>query len=309
MLQTLSGPISGEELGLILPHEHLFTDLRGPTSIGYAKADVANVAQVIGPYLEQAWQRGVTALVECSTLGVGRNLDVLLRLAEITPIKIIAPTGVYRQAFIPPHLLEMSAEALADLWIGELLEGIEGSRVRAGFIKIAMSDDGPLPLEARNLRTAARASRQTGAVIASHTTSWEVARQELDLLEAEGLELSRFIWVHANLEPDRSSHLEAARRGAFVELDAVGAGWQDQERLLADVLALIEAGYSQHILLSHDAGWYDPGQGDGHPAEGGIRGYTSIVEEFLPALAERGVSAAILHQITHHNPVRAFSFP
>jgi phosphotriesterase-related protein len=308
MLHTLRGPISGDALGLILPHEHLFTDLRGPTSSTYAEADVDHVAQVIGPYLNEAWRKGVTVLVECSTPGVGRNLNVLQRLAEMTPVQIIAPTGVYRQEFIPPQLLELSMEALADLWIKELIHGIEGSQIRAGFIKIAMSDDGPRPIEVRSLKAAARASRETGAVIASHSTSWEVARRELDLLEDEGLELSRFIWVHSNLETNQSSHLEAAKRGAYIELDAVGAAWQDQERLLEDVLALIEVGYSSQILLSHDAGWYDPGQPDGYPVPDGIRGYTSLIDDFLPALKKKGVSESTINQITHVNPLRAFSF-
>jgi phosphotriesterase-related protein len=308
MLHTLRGPISGEELGLILPHEHLFTDLRGPATSDYAKADPDHVVRVIGPYINQAQQNGVTALVECSTPGVGRNLLILQRLAESTTIHIIAPTGVYREGFIPHHLLDLEAEVLADIWINELIHGIEGSQIRAGFIKIALSDDGPRPIEVRSLKAAARASRETGAVIASHSTSWEVARRELALLEDEGLELSRFIWVHANLETNRSSHLEAAKRGAYVELDAVGAAWQDQERLLEDVLALIEAGYSSSILLSHDAGWYDPGQPDGHPVPEGIRGYTSLIDDFLPALKKKGVSESTIHQITHINPLRAFSF-
>lgn len=305
-IQTVTGPVAVEALGLILPHEHLFTDLRGPLAPGYACADPERVAQVMSPYLAAAHAAGVTALVECSTVGVGRNVAVLRRLAEASPLYLIAPTGVYREAFIPPSLREMDAQALAERWIGELTEGIEGSDVRAGFIKLAVSDDGPTPLEVRNLRAAAQASLQTGAVIASHTVSGSLARRQMDILEAEGLDLRRFIWVHANLEPDRACHLEAARRGAYVEFDAVGAAWQPQAALVEYVVALVEAGGTAHILLSHDAGWYDPASPDGQP-EGGIRGYTALVEEFLPALRARGVTDELWHLITVVNPARAFS--
>jgi phosphotriesterase-related protein len=183
----------------------------------------------VEPYLAEASAAGVTALVECSTVGVGRNLSVLQSLADATSIQVIAPTGVYRDAYIPESLREVSEHDLADLWTRELTEGIEGTSVRAGFIKLAMSDDGPTPLEVRNLKAAARASENTGAVIASHTIGGKIARQEMDILEQAGLELQRFIWVHAQTEPDVAILKEAARRGAYIELDAVGAPYQSQE--------------------------------------------------------------------------------
>lgn len=305
-IQTVKGAVAVEAFGLILPHEHLFTDLRGPLAPDYALANLQDVARVMEPHLAAAHAVGVTALVECSTVGVGRNLAVLRHLAEVTPIHLVAPTGVYREAFTPPSLRGMSTEALAEEWIRELMEGIEGTEVRAGFIKIAVSDDGPTPLEVRNLKAAALASRQTGAAIASHTTSGAVARREMAILEAEGLDLRRFIWAHANLEPDPALHLEAARRGAYIEFDAVGAEWQSQRALVDYTLALIEAGYAESILLSHDAGWYDPSQPGGQP-EGGIRGYTALVQEFIPALRAHGVTDDLLHLITITNPARAFA--
>lgn len=308
MIQTVSGAVAVEDLGLILPHEHLFTDLRGPLAPDYALAEPEAVARVIEPYLAAAHAVGVTALVECSTVGVGRNIAVLQYLAKVTPIHLIAPTGVYREAFTPPPLRELSVETLAEEWIRDLTEGIEGTDVRAGFIKIAVSDEGPTPLEVRNLRAAALASQQTGAVVASHTASGAVARREMEILESAGLDLGRFIWVHANLEPDPAVHLEAARRGAYVEFDAVGAEWQSQSALVEYTLALLEAGYAENILLSHDAGWYDPSQPDGQPEESGIRGYTALVEEFIPALRARGVTDDLVHLITVTNPARAFAF-
>lgn len=308
MLQTITGPIAADSLGLMLPHEHLFVDLRGPLAPDYAAADPEVVARVIQPYLSAAHAAGVTAFVDCAPVGVGRNVAVLRRLAETTPIRIISPTGVYREGFIPPHLVDLSAGQLADLWIHELTVGMEGTDSRAGFIKIAMSDDGPRPLEVRSLKAAARASQATGAVVASHTIGGAVARREMDILEAEGLDLRRFIWVHAHAEPDPAVHVEAARRGAWVEFDAIGAeNWHPQAALVAAVLALLEAGYGDHMLLSHDAGWYDPAQPDGQPKPDGIRGYTALVEDFLPALRTRGVSDETLHLITATNPARAFA--
>jgi phosphotriesterase-related protein len=307
-IQAVKGWVPVEDLGLILPHEHLFTDLRGPHVRDYAVADPDIVARVMKPYLDAAHERGVTALVECSTVGVGRNVTILQRLADLTPIQIIAPTGVYRQGYIPSHWEAIDAEELAEEWIQDLNDGMNGTRVRAGFIKVAVSDEGPTTLEIRNLIAAASASRQTGAAVAVHTPNGDAFQAEINILEAEGLESHRFIWAHANLETNTALHLEAARRGVYLSFDAVGASWQDQEALIASTLAVLEAGYAANVLLSHDAGWYDPSQPDGQPEGEGIRGFTALMDEFIPALRSHGVPGELIHQMTISNPANAFAF-
>jgi phosphotriesterase-related protein len=306
IVHTVKGPIAANDMGLTLPHEHLFTDLRGPQVADYAQADPADVVAAMRPFLEAAYAAGVRSFVECSTAGVGRNVIVLQQLAQATPINLIAPTGVYRQGFIPEALAPLSAEVLAQLWVREITEGIDGTDVKAGFIKIAASDEGVTPLENRNLQAAALASVETGAVVASHTIGGAVARQEMDILAGAGLDLARFIWVHAQTEADQALHREAAERGAFLEFDAIGAPYQDQESMLAAALALIEAGHTDQILLSHDAGWYQPGAPSGQP-DGGMRGYTALFEDFLPVLRARGVADDVVQQITVLNPARAFA--
>lgn len=306
-IHTIKGPIEIDALGMILPHEHLFTDLRGPYIPGYAQGKLSAILKVVEPFLADASAAGVTALVECSTVGVGRNLAVLRGLADATPIHIVAPTGVYRDAYIPDSLRQMSESDLADLWTKELTQGIEGTSSRAGFIKLAMSDDGPTPLEIRNLNAAAQASQNTGAVIAIHTIGGKIAKKEMDVLEEAGLELQRLIWVHAQTEPDVSVLKEAARRGVYMELDSVGAPFHSQLELLEMALALIDSGFTEQLLLSHDAGWYSPGRPDGLPQDG-YRGYTALTKEFIPALLNQGVSAEQVRRITVNNPAKAFAF-
>lgn len=309
ILQTIRGPIPVGDLGLMLPHEHLFTDLRRPQAEGYAQAEPQAVVRVMEPYLYEAEEAGVTVLAECSTVGVGRNVAVLQSLARSTSIHIIAPTGVYREGFVPSELEDRSVEGMAALWIRELREGIGDTGVRAGFIKLALSEGGATALEVRNMRAAVDASKETDAVIAIHTPDGTAGRRAMDLLEEFGLDLSRFIWVHANLETNTVVHLEAAERGAFVEFDAVGAEWQDQRALLGYTLNLIAEGYEAQILLSHDAGWFDPSQPDGHPQGNAIRGFTEIPQTFIPKLLSNGVSEDQVELLTQTNPHRAFSLP
>lgn len=307
MIRTLKGDVAVDTLGLMLPHEHLFVDLRGPFAEGYGEADPAAVWMLMQPYVQAIEQIGVTAFVDCAPAGVGRNVQVLRYIAAQTPIHIIAPTGVYKEGFIPTDLRDVSVEYLADLWTREITDGMDGTDSRAGFIKVALVDDGPKEIEIRNLKAAATASLRTGAVVASHTIGGRAARQEMDILEGAGLNLERFIWVHAHTEPDTAIHIEAAKRGAWVEFDAVGAeSWHPQDKLLESVLALIEAGYADHMLLSHDAGWYDVGRPGGLPPDG-VRGYTALFEQFIPAMQARGVDDATIRQLTVTNPARAYA--
>ncbi len=307
-IQTIRGAVTAESLGKILPHEHLFVDLRGPFVKGYAEADADHVVARMKPYLDELAARGVTAFVDCAPPGVGRNVQVLRSLAAATPIHIIAPTGVYKQGFIPASMLDLSVEALAELWVRELNVGMDGTDSRAGFIKVALSDEGPTDIEIRNLQAAALASRQTGAVVASHTIGENAIRREIDILERAGHNLKRFIWVHAHTVQDTAVHIDAAKRGAWIEFDAVGNdNWISQQVLLDRVVALIEAGYAAQLLLSHDAGWYDPAQPDGIPQPDGIKGYTALFDRFIPSMRDRGVTESIIDQMTITNPALAFA--
>lgn len=306
ILQTIKGAVPTETLGFMLPHEHLFVDLRGPLAPGYGEGAPEEVAALVKPYLDAIQVKGVTAFVDCAPLGVGRNIQALRHVANLTPIHIVVPTGVYKEGFIPTNWLDISAEALAEHWIAELTEGIEGTDTKAGWIKVALVDNGPTTIEARNLRAAALASKATGAVIGSHTIGGRAAREEMDILEAAGQNLNRFIWIHAQTEPDMSIHIEAAKRGAWVEFDAIGVNESLDQQMLDFTLNLLEAGYGQQVLLSHDAGWYEVGSPGGVPQPQGYRGYTALMDSFIPALRARGATDADILMLTVTNPAKAF---
>src|SRR4051812_31446096 len=120
IFQTLKGQVSTDSLGFILPHEHLFVDLRGPFAPSYGEAEPEAVAQLVKPHLDAIQALGVTAFVDCAPVGVGRNIAVLKYVADQTPIHIVAPTGVYKEGFIPTEWLDLSPEALAEFWIRDL---------------------------------------------------------------------------------------------------------------------------------------------------------------------------------------------
>ena len=300
-LITTLGPKHADELGMILPHEHVFVDIRTWDQPGYAQAETADVIHLMAPEIEKAQALGITALVECSTVGVGRRADILRAVSAATGLPLLVPTGVYREPWILPWIHDASEEQLQEWMTGELLGEIEDTGVQAGWIKLSAGDDGLTATETKVLRAAAKAAKTCNAVIGSHTIRGRVVRDQLDIIEAAGYTAERFIWIHTNAEPDFDLHLELARRGCWIEYDGIGSSPAD-EVYVANILRVLDAGLGDHLLLSHDRGWYNPAE-----AGGGIpQPYTYLSEVFLPKLRQAGVDDATLRRLTHDNPFQAF---
>ncbi len=302
-LYTTLGLRTAAELGMILPHEHVYVDLRTPDQPGYASGEAADVVALMAPQIERIKALGITALVECTTGGVGRRADFDLAVSQATNFPIVVPTGNYREPWIP-EWVSTATEAELEAWmVRELTERFDEADYKAGWIKISAGDDGITPLEAKILRAAVRASIPTGAIIGSHTIKGRVVMDQLDIIEAEGGDLSRFISIHTQLEQDIALNFAVAERGAWIEFDNIG--WVNDEELLPRIVEVIERGRISQLLLSHDMGWYDPAQ----PGGGTPRPYTALSESLLPKLRRLGVSDADIIQLTHTNPFEAFARP
>ena len=301
---TTLGPRSADELGMILPHEHVFVDLRTGNPPGFAEADPADVIALMGPELDRARQAGVSLIVECTPVGVGRRADILKAVSEAAQFPLMVPTGIYREPWIPAWAHRASEAALYDWMLGELQGEIEGSGVQAGWIKLSANDEGMTACEAKILRAAARAGQATNAVIGSHTIQGRVVRDQLDVLEQAGYTPERFIWIHAQAEPDFALNLEMARRGAWIEYDWIGnPDAFDDDFYIRRIQALLDAGLGHRVLLSHDRGWYDPSR----PGGGVPQPFTYLSETFIPRLLAAGIDRATIEQLTHTNPFRAFA--
>ena len=302
-IMTTLGPKGADELGRVLPHEHVFVDLRTWDQPGYAEADPAAVVALMGPEMERARAAGVTAIVECSTVGVGRRADIDAAVSAATGFPLVVPTGIYREPWVPSWAHEASEDALHDWMLSELSDEIAGTGVQAGWIKLSAGDDGLTECEIKILRAAARAAKATNSVIGSHTIKGRVVRDQLDILEAAGVTPDRFIWIHTQAEQDLDLHLEIARRGSWIEYDAIGSDDFDDAYFVTQVQRALDAGFGGHVLLSQDRGSFDPAQ----PGGGTPRPYTYLSERFLPRLRSAGLNEAEIARLTHRNPLEAFA--
>ena len=301
---TVLGEISTGELGLTLVHEHILVDFIGADKISYDRWDRDQVEKKVLPYLIEAKQAGVKSLFDCTPAFLGRDVILLKRLSEKTGLHIITNTGYYgaiNNKYLPTWANEETDKQLARRWITEFEEGIENSGVRPGFIKISVDPGKLSDLHQKLVRAAGITHLETGLTICSHTGKSPAAFEQLDILKAMGVKAEAFVWVHAQAEADKTQQIRAAGRGAWVSLD--GIGWGDFENYADSLVRLKEQGLLHRVLISHDAGWYKPGEPDG----GKFTGFTNIFRELMPLLDKRGFTRVEYEQLLIKNPASAFA--
>jgi phosphotriesterase-related protein len=305
IIMTVRGPISAGEIGLTLTHEHILVDFIGADSINESRWDKAIVGEKVAPYLKQVKDMGCKTFIDATPEYIGRDPLLLQSISKSAGINIITNTGYYgagnSNKFLPKHACTETTEQLAERWIAEWTNGIGTTGIKPGFIKIGVTKDSLSELHAKLVHAAARTHLKTGLVIASHTGPALPAFQQIEILKKEGVDPSAFIWVHAQGEKDSSNHLKAAEAGAWVSLDGIN------ENNIEDYLSMItnmkQNSLLGKVLLSHDAGWYDPAKENG----GEFRGFTTLFEKLLPALRNAGFTDDEINQLLVKNPAEAFT--
>lgn len=302
-IMTVNGPVHAGGLGITLAHEHVLVDFIGADKTNENRWDKTTVLNKVLPYFMEAKQAGVQAVVECTPAFLGRDVRLLKILSDRTGIQFITNTGYYgarSNKHLPSWAFTETAEQLAARWIKDFEQGIDGTGIKPGFIKISVDGptDGLTDIHKKLVRAAAITHLKTGLTIFSHTGPARAAFEQLEILKAEKVNPDAFVWVHAQAEKDKKMHIRAAKMGAWVSLDNVGV---NNDYYIEALTGLKEAGLLHRVLLSHDAGYYRPGEPDG----GDFRGYTEIFKVLIPQLKEKGFSEEDIKQLLIKNPAEA----
>jgi len=303
-IMTVHGPLQPAALGTTLSHEHVLVDFIGADKISADRYDSDEAFEVILPYLRELKAAGCQALVECTPAYLGRDPLLLSRLSSASGMHLLTNTGYYGAAkdkYLPAHAWDESEDQLAARWVREWEQGIGDTGIRPGFIKTAVD---PVPvsgIDAKIIRAAARAHRQTGLTIMSHTGPAVPAFDQLKILREEGVAPSAWIWTHAQGADDFKDHFKAADAGAWIAFDGINT--DDFKRYAEFLEEMKKRKQLGQVLLSHDAGWYSPGEQLG----GNFRGYTLLFNKFLPFLRGRGFPEDDISQLVEKNPAAAFT--
>jgi phosphotriesterase-related protein len=253
---------------------------------------------------------GGNTIVELSTVGMGRDVRKLRELSKETGVNIIASCGFYKEKFHPSFVKEMSERGIADLMIGEIITGINGSDIRAGVIGEIGTSKEISNQEIKVLRASAIAQIETGVPLSIHLDPWSRRGLEvLDILEAAGADLSRTVIGHVDAEVKLDYCLTLAKRGALIEFDNFGKEYsgdltemtfsRDIERVLC-IKELIGQGFIEKLLISTDiclktdtccyGGW----------------GYAHILKNMVPLMLKNDISKENLQVIMIENPRKLF---
>ncbi|MGE0021664.1 MAG: phosphotriesterase [Draconibacterium sp.] len=301
---TVTGEIPASAIGKTLHHEHLLVDFIGADSTGYHRWNRDSVVEKVLPYLLEIKALGYKTLVECTPAYLGRDPLLLKTLSEKSGIQIITNTGYYSAVggkFIPKHGFTETAQQLADRWIAEAKNGIEGTGIYPGFIKIAVERAPLQEINRKVVEAACIAHKATGLTIMSHTGPAVPAFQEIEILKQYGVHPSAFIWTHANNEKDWGKIIDAAKMGVWIAFDKFEQ--KETESFSDFALLMKKEGVLNRLLFSHDAGWYDPMKPDG----GTFRDFTAIEKFLIPALQQKGFSEKEISQIFELNTAEVFS--
>jgi phosphotriesterase-related protein len=301
---TVTGPVPADSVGIALPHEHVIVDFIGADSIVPGRYDRDSVFQKALPFLKDLQKEHCNTLFDCTPNYLGRDVQLLARLSKASGVNIVTNTGYYgavKHKYLPQHASEETAEQIAARWIKEFNEGIDGTIIKPGFIKLS-ADEGPLsPLQKKMIAAGAIAHEQTGLTVAVHSGDGNAAREEMEILTQNKVPAKSFIWVHAQNEKDSSYFIEIAGKGAWVEFD--GLSDENVQQYLSLLKFMKRNRLLHRTLVSHDAGYYAVGEENG----GQFRSYTTLFTALVPALEKEGFTNEDIQLLIRTNPAKAYS--
>lgn len=280
-------------------HEHLHIDLSGFKNNLDCRLDQYDL---ICQEMKDLRALGVSNIIEMTNRYMGRNPQFMLDLMRETGINVVACTGYYQDAFFPEHVAARSVEQLAQEMVDEIVIGIDGTELKAGIIAEIGSSEGVItPLEEKVFIAAARAHIETGRPISTHTSFSTMGVEQLVLLQAHGVDLSRVTVGHCDLKDNLDNILRMIDLGAYVQFDTIGKNnYYPDEKRIGMLHELRNRGLLNRVMLSMDI------TRRSHLKANGGNGYDYLLTTFIPQLRQSGFSQADVDTMLRDNPSQLF---
>jgi phosphotriesterase-related protein len=306
-IETVSGPVDDGDLGLFLAHEHLTLVTEQVHAQFPHLYDDEAIYEAAVEQVQNAMEQGVKTIVEPSCMDIGRDVHLAQRVAEATGIQLIMCTGVYGQhyTFLPQYFENRDPQALVDAFLHDIETGIQGTDVKAAFLKCAVDEPGVTDDVERVLRAVAQASLKTGRPIMAH--SQPATRRGLEIMDVfddEGIDPRKVQIAHTGDTDDIDYIEELLARGPWIGMDRYGLDiFLPTDKRNATVIELCKRGYANRMTLSQDAcatmDWYPP---ELKPQLAPEWDFTFLWRGVLPALSDGGVSDDEIDTMMRENP-------
>jgi phosphotriesterase-related protein len=297
MIQTVLGKVSKEQLGYTLGHEHLVLDL---SHIRKETDSILGDVFTMTNELLMAKQYGLTAVVDVSNIGMGRDVNKLAKISEATGLQVIASTGYYQDIYYTDDVRTSSAEEIAKLFIKELTVGIDNTNYLAGVIaEIGTSHKKITEDELKVFHAAAIASQETGTSIFTHCEYGTMALEQVKMLFDKGVSKDRILIGHLDLVDNVEYLKNVLDTGVSIAFDTVGKiAYVTDERRAEKLCELLESGYEDQIVLSLDI------TRKSHLKSNGGHGYSYMFHTFVPILINLGISETVIEKLLRDNVLR-----
>ncbi|MBN1858077.1 phosphotriesterase-related protein [Candidatus Bipolaricaulota bacterium] len=333
---TVLGDIPVEDLGVVLPHEHLLWDqlcwahpepqelaereqFRQPVSLH----NRGNVVYHAFDYRDNLRQTDVDVAVrearkfrlngggticDVSTAGLGRDPKALRQVALETGLNVIMGTALYVASSWTDQEKKMQPKEISQRLEADFVEGIGPLRVKAGILGEVGISDVENPLEVKSLQGSGMTQNRLGCPVLIHTPIWEKkGNRILDILQESGCDLSKVALSHLDPTMDDYDYADSlAKRGAYIVYDQFGMHLMttegiflpsDNERIRT-VIEQVRRGNLERILISQDVCFKLC------LTEWGGHGYAHILENIVPQLLRAGLSQEQIDVILIENPKR-----
>ena len=262
-VNTVLGKISPEEIGRTLMHEHFifgYPGFAGDVTLGNSRRDLIEHA------LEKAIEikaLGIDTVIDATPNECGRDVEALKEISERSGLHIICSTGFFREAAGAPSYFTFRqelgydiVEEIYEMFMKEITDGVADTGIKPGVIKLATGENSISEYETAFFKAAARAQKDTGTPIITHTEVGTMGPEQADLLLAEGGIANKISIGHMCGNKDINYHLEVLKRGVYDAFDRFaeenffgGPSDPDRIRLMQE---LIKHGYLNRLLMSTD---------------------------------------------------------
>ena len=311
-VQTVTGPVDAADLGKTLIHEH-FRGRDESTVFQWPHLHDEEAEYAEALEMARAVQgHEVRTVVEPTAMMLGRDVPFLIRLAQETGLQIVPCTGIYTYDHLPINLESRDADFMADLFVHDIEQGIQGTDARAAFVKVAADEPGVNENIEKIHRAAARASVRTGAPIMAHSRpASETGPRQVEVLLEEGVDPAKIQIAHCGDTDDLDYLKRMLDLGVWLGMDRYGIEmYLPAERRNATVLALLEQGHADRIFLSQDyvvaLDWFPEEQVQQLMEAGAVKDWsmTLLFDQIIPQLREGGMTDEQLDTMLVDNPRR-----
>ena len=311
-IESVTGPLDVEELGPTLIHEHVLArDENNALQWPHLYDEEALYATAV-EMASGVVEAGIKTIGEPTAMFLGRDVSFIERVARESGLQMVVCTGIYTYDHLPLYWQSRSPDAMADAFVHDIEEGIQGTGIKAGFLKCAADEPGVNDNIEKIHRACARASLRTGVPIMAHSRpASHPGPRQVEIVLEEGVAPEKVQIAHTG-DTDDLAYIESLlETGVYIGLDRFGIEmYLPMEKRIATALALLERGYAERMFLSADAcaslDWFPEETVEQLMQAGAVKDWTStlVPDQVIPALREGGMTDEQLTTMMEENPKR-----